>query len=191
MKKFFLLVLTYCLAMTAFAEDSAEQSSPAENPQKLIYGGINLGKVSFKTDGSRFLTPEFNIIGLKAGMHLHDYLDAEVRLSSGTSKDPEVVGRDRYSSELDYLAGAYLKPGIGKGIRLYGLLGFNQASISVSGPDPVVKSRVESVDSDLAMGFGLEVQVGDTMRINFECASYADSSSGELTGCSYGMATWF
>lgn len=175
----FLVPFLFFYASSAFAEDSNNKAKP--------YVGAFIGSLALEEDGFDGYEPDFVILMGRLGARFNEYFDGEIRFGRGLIEDSTTINGVNFDTELDYIAGAYIKVGAGESFHPYAMLGYSKASISITGSNGVSSVSASDAESDVAFGLGLDIFTSDKVAINAECASYYDKDDVTLNGCAVGL----
>jgi hypothetical protein len=148
-----------------------------------LYAGALLTRTTVSVDGFGDANP--TTIGANLGMMLNKNFAVEARLGTSLADD-SLAG---VNLKVDNFAGFY-----GKGIlplsdtaSVYGLLGYTQGKLKVSGP----LGSASGSDSDVSYGVGAEFAVSGTTSVGVEWARFFKGDDYKVNGLSLGVSFKF
>lgn len=133
-----------------------------------------------------FSDADLGVVYGRAGVELSDFIALEVRLGTGVADDDiDVPFVGAIDVELTYLYGFYFVSSWANEtiVTPYILLGYTEAELEFDG--------VAEDDSDISFGFGLDVEINESLSFNAEYSSYYDADNVELTGLALGLSYSF
>ena len=84
--------------------------------------------------------------------------------------------------------GAYLRGGFkADAFYPYVVLGYTQVKVTASVPG----YSISQSDSDLSFGLGTDIDLNESLTLNFEYMSYFDTDGVEISGFSLGVTSRF
>lgn len=174
-------------AIVALASGAnAEEASDAK-----VYAGLGLGGTWFKIDGVEDYEPNFVVLGGKLGARFNNYVDGEIRFQRGLMKDTTMYAGIDFETELEYIAGAYVKLGAGDKIHPYVMVGYSRVSMGITGTNGPLSASASGVESDTSFGLGVDYYLDGNAFLTAECASYYDSDDESLTSCMVSASALF
>ena len=184
MKRIISAISIAILASSALADTPTESTTGPK-----LYVGASMGSLKLKEDDFNTYEPDFPYLMFLAGAHFNQYLDGEIRIGKGLIEDSTTAfGGATIETELDYIAGAYLKLGAGEKLHPYIMAGYSKAELTLTASNGVNSASVSEGESDVAYGLGLDIRLTDRAAFNIECASYYDKDDTSLVGCGIGLA---
>jgi hypothetical protein len=153
------------------------------------YAGAQYAITTYSEDGISEEPNPTALVG-RLGRFFHTNFSLEGRLGIGLQDDTVNVFGVDVTMELDSLIGVY---GLGhinitETSSVYGLIGFTQAEATLSAPGFGSESDDES---DLSLGIGADIGIGNAASVNIEYAQYLSKSDFDFTAISFGVNFYF
>jgi opacity protein-like surface antigen len=163
---------------------SANAMAARDNAGKA-YVGVGYTALTISPEGD---APDFDlgVLGVRGGYYFHNYFSVEGRLGFGVADDTKTIDDIPpfdLTVDQDYNIGVYAVGHLplSDRFKLYGLVGFTKAEVTLSVPG----ESISSDDSDFSYGAGLEFDMTKNWSLAAEYTAYfsdAEVSFGTETG---------
>lgn len=177
-----------CAALiAALVSTNPAMARPIE--EGFRYLGLQQSNVSFRSDRTRGTTTP-QILSVRAGYFLFDYVSAELRYGTGIKND-RVSAQDgtRIGVSVDRFAAGYLLGHIplATNSSFYVFGGISHFQGTFARPE----SELTDSEEGGSFGAGYQINFGRTFGLNLEYARYFDQGGNRLTGYTVGAHAFF
>ena len=144
------------------------------------YVGGNISAMNYERDG---VSDDADLVALygRLGTEFSENFSGELRLGTGIDDD-KIYGR---KVKLNHMYGAYVRGGIpiAQTFYPYAIVGVTRAKTKFG--------STSNTESDLSLGLGTDIRMGNGLDLNLECMNYLDKSRAQLDGFSIGLSKRF
>ena len=134
------------------------------------YWGVQYGMATYSESGF----PDYDLGALifRVGQKVNKNFAFEGRIGIGIADETQTILGTPITVELDNMFGIYaigIAP-VSKDVDIYGLIGFTDGELTVSGPG----GSLSGSDSGVSFGFGVDFAASGKVSWNVEYVSYID-----------------